>query len=311
MNAWKTAALTAALVAAAAVGAVFTPPAHGQATTRATPRATAPRARALDVFGARGSQIGVAIRDVGEDDAKADRLTMQTGVIVEEVTADSPAEKAGIKTGDVVVEFDGERVRSVRQFTRLVQETPAGRRTPAVVIRGGQRVTVSIEPRENDRLSLLRDLDGVRALGDFGRDFYFEAPVPPVPPARPVPPTPPAPPAFPFDFQSFVWRSGSGLGMTVTDLSEQLANYFGTKDGVLVTAVTDNSAAAKAGLKAGDVITSFNSGSVTDGSDLRRRIQRLDDGDEFTVGIVRDKKSLTLKWKVESSRTRRTSRTVI
>jgi S1-C subfamily serine protease len=43
------------------------------------------------------------------------------------VEADSAAAKGGVKAGDVVVEFDGERVRSARQLTRLVQETPAGR----------------------------------------------------------------------------------------------------------------------------------------------------------------------------------------
>ena len=78
-----------------------------------------------------------------------------------------------------------------------------------------------------------------------------------------------------------------------------------------MTAVAENSAAAKSGLKAGDVITSFNGGSVTGPSDLRRRIQRLDDGDEFTIGIVREKKAQTLKGKYESSRATRTSRTIL
>jgi S1-C subfamily serine protease len=99
--------------------------------------------------------------------------------------------------------------------------------------------------------------------------------------------------------------------MTVGDLSDQLAGYFGVKDGVLVTSVADDSAAAKAGIKAGDVVTSFNGSDVTQPSDLRRRIQRLEDGDEFTVGVVRDKKSLTLKGKAETARSRRTSRTII
>ncbi len=111
--------------------------------------------------------------------------------------------------------------------------------------------------------------------------------------------------------QNFIWRSSSGLGITVSDLSSQLADYFGVKEGVLVTAVTESSVAAKSGLKAGDVITSFNGGSVTNPSDLRRRIQRLDDGDAFTIGIVRDKKPQTLKGKYESTRATRTSRTIV
>jgi serine protease Do len=290
MNAWKTAAATAALAAAAAIGAAVAPPTRAQSST---PRP----ARAFDVFGGHGSQIGVSIRDVRDDD-KA-----QTGVVVEEVATGSPAEKAGIKQGDVITEFDGERVRSVRQFTRLVQETPSGRKAPTVVMRDGQRVNTSVEPRESDAFTFVRDL----ARGaDFDRAF----PVPPAPPARPFAPAPPATPVIP-DFQGFIWRSSSGLGITISDLSSQLGDYFGAKEGVLVTAVTDNSAGAKAGLKAGDVITAFNGGSVTNPSDLRRRIQRLDDGDEFTIAIVRDKKPLTLKGKYESARPTRTTRTII
>jgi S1-C subfamily serine protease len=78
-----------------------------------------------------------------------------------------------------------------------------------------------------------------------------------------------------------------------------------------VTAVADNSAAAKAGIKAGDVITSFNTSDVTSPSDLRQRIRALQDGDEFTVGVMRDKKPMTLKGKAESTRPRRTYRSVI
>ena len=94
-------------------------------------------------------------------------------------------------------------------------------------------------------------------------------------------------------------------------MSAQLAEYFGTKDGVLVTSVADDSAASKAGIKAGDVITSFNGADVTTPSDLRRRIQRLENGDEFTVGVMRDKKSLTLKGKADAAQPHRTAHAII
>jgi serine protease Do len=304
MNAWKMSAVAAALLVASGAGAAFLPPVHGQSPTRAV----APRA--LEILGGRGSQIGVTIRDVEDEDAKAGKLAAQSGVVIEDVAEDSPASRAGLKKGDIVVEFDGERVRSVRQFTRLVQETPAGRKAQASVVRDGQRINVTVEPRESNGLNVFGDLDGARVLRDFGRDFPLDIPAPPARPARPatpVPPAPPATPAFP-DIESFVWRSGNGLGITVSDLSDQLAAYFGVKDGVLVTSTVDNSAASKAGIKAGDIITSFNGSDVVGPSDLRRRIQRLQDGDEFTVGVVRDKKSLTLKGKAERTRSRRTYR---
>ena len=71
---------------------------------------------------------------------------------------------------------------------------------------------------------------------------------------------------------------------------------------MLVSSVTDNSAAAKAGLKAGDVITSFNGTVVIDPSDVRRRVAELSDGDEFTIAVLRDKKAVTLKGKAHAPR---------
>jgi S1-C subfamily serine protease len=250
----------------------------------------------------------VSIREVDQNDNRG-------GVLIDEVTTDSPAEKAGIKKADVIVEFDGERVRSVRQFTRLVQETPPGRKAAATLMRDGQRITVTVEPRESHEFNVFGE-GGARVFRDLGRDFGIEFPVPPVPPAPPgVParPVPPAPPAEPFgpDIQSFIWRSGNSLGMTVSDLSSQLAAHFGAKNGVLVTSVSEESAAAKAGVKAGDVITSVNGSEVSDPSDLRRRIQRMENGGEFTLGVVRDRKTLTVTGKSEPVRSRRTYRSAV
>jgi serine protease Do len=304
MKLWKTAALVVALIGAAGIGALLPPIAHGQSTTRTAPRA-------LEVISGRGSQIGVSVRDVDEEDVKAGKLTGQAGVLIEEVTPESPAEKAGLKQGDVVVDYDGERVRSVRQFIRLVQETPPGRKVQATVARNGQKSSVTLEPRQNDGVRVFGDLGRLRDLEDLGRNFAFDLPTPPARPSRPAPPTPPKPPAFP-DFESFIWRSGNSLGITTADLSPQLAEYFGAKDGVLVTSVANDSAAARAGVKAGDVITALNGSTVDSPSELRRRIQRLESGDEFTLDVVRDKKSTTVKGKIDERRDRRrTLRSVV
>ena len=82
----------------------------------------------------------MSIRDVGSDDKAP------AGVVVEEVQPDSAAEKAGLKHSDVIVEFDGEHVRSARQFTRLVQETASGRTVKATVMRDGQKKELQITP---------------------------------------------------------------------------------------------------------------------------------------------------------------------
>ena len=306
MTGWKMAALVAALIAAAGIGAAVAPVADAQAKIV---RTQSPRA--VEIF-AGGSRIGVTIRDVEDADTKG-KAGASSGVIVESVADDSPATKAGIRKGDTIVEFDGERVRSVRQLTRLVQETPAGRTVSAVLLRDGQRTTVSVTPADSGRFSF--DLDErFSDLRDMAQDFrYRTVPRPPAPPAapgRPAPPAPPAPPSV-WNFDGLLGRS-SRLGVTLDSLSSQLAEYFGTKRGVLVTSVYDDSVAAKAGLKAGDVITSFNGSAVDEPADVRRRIQDLEDGAEFAIEVMRDRKPVTLKGKMERSERRRTtSRTTL
>jgi serine protease Do len=303
MKIWKTAALGAAVAAAAGAGAAMAPVAHGQ--TRVI-RTQVPRA--LEVLSG-GSRIGVSIRDVDAGEGKNTK-GVTAGVIVDEVSTDSAAEKAGIRKGDAIVEFDGERVRSVRQLTRLVQETPSGRTVQAVIVRDGQRSTVSVTPSEGGSFRF----DGFEDLADIGRDFRYRVaprpPAPPAPPARPAPPAPPAPPSV-WNFDDLLGRSGGRLGISVSSLSPQLAEYFGTKDGVLVSSVADDSAAARAGVKAGDVITSFNGAAVNDPSDVRRRAADLQDGDEFTIAVMRDRKALTLKGKAERRDVRRSYRAIL
>ena len=94
--------------------------------------------------------------------------------------------------------------------------------------------------------------------------------------------------------------TGRRLGITLETLDDQLAGYFGVKEGVLVKSVSDDSAAQKAGVKAGDVITSVNGRHIYEASDVNRAIERMETTDEFTVEVVRDKKPLTLKGKLEA-----------
>ncbi|MGH9371889.1 MAG: PDZ domain-containing protein [Vicinamibacterales bacterium] len=299
MKGWKLAALAAALTAAAGAGAAVAPVAHGQ-----TKLVRAQSPLAIQVLKG-GSRIGISIRDIEQADEKTAKGA-SGGVVVEEVAADSPAETAGIRKGDVIVEFDGERVRSARQLTRLVQETPAGRSVPAALVRDGQRTSVTVTPREGNRF----DFERFEDFGEWARDLPYR--IAPAPPKAAVPPKPPAPPSPPS-----VWSFGkmldssSRLGVTLQSLSSQLAEYFGTKEGVLITSVADNSAASKAGLKAGDVITSFNGSPVDEPADVRRRIQDLDDGAAFTIEVMRDRKTVTVKGKAERPERRRTERTIL
>jgi serine protease Do len=247
----------------------------------------------------RGTRIGVSVHDADDSDAK-DTKQAKTGVVVDTVAPDGPADKAGVKSGDVIVEFDGERVRSVRQFSRLVQETPAGHAVGMAVTRGGQRVTVTVTTARSSF-----DDEGTMRLFDAPFGSRLTPAIPPEPPAPPAAPraprAAPAPPAVPFDTYRF--NSGRRLGVTVETLDDQLAQYFGVKDGVLVRSVVADSAAQKAGVKAGDVITGVNGRQVYEVSDVNRAIGRMDsDTDEFTLEIVRDHKTQTLKGKLDARR---------
>lgn len=170
-------------------------------------------------------------------------------------------------------------------------------------MRDGQRVSLSVTPREGNNFR-------------FFDEDNWPGVVPPTPPPAPLPPSgprPPSPPrAVPPSLETFFWRSGNRLGISIEDLSPQLAEYFGTKEGVLVSSVEADSAAAKAGVKAGDVITTVNGNTVDSSSELRRRLSSADSGEEFTLGIMRDKHAMTLKGKFENPPDRRrTTRTVL
>src|SRR5690606_23749789 len=101
-------------------------------------------------FGRSGPELGVTIRDRTADDAGA---AADGGAVVESVRGGSPAASAGVRAGDLILSFDGERVRSARQLARLIDETPAGRAVPLTLQRAGQEMTVSVTPEQRTRLA--------------------------------------------------------------------------------------------------------------------------------------------------------------
>ena len=222
------------------------------------------------------ASIGVGIRDVTSDDAAKARLGQPSGVYIESVREGSAAAKAGIQTGDIVVDFDGERVRSASHFTRLVQESVPNREVTAVVIRGTSKQNLKIAPDAGGALNILSN-NTRRQLQDLQLNL----------------------PRGNFNFDNDALRralpaNGATLGVTVSPLSDQLANYFGVKQGVLVSAVTTASPAADAGVRAGDVITAINGQSVSNSGDVTRAL-RQGSGESVEISVTRDKKSLSLK----------------
>ena len=243
------------------------------------------RAFAFNMFA--GSRLGVSARDL--DQAEVDRQKLAGGAVVEDVLPESPAAKAGLRRADVIVEFDGERVRSAQQFARLVQETPSGRTVKATIVRDGQRSDVQLTPSADRGAEMYFDGDQFkRQVEEFTArmpEFNFEMGVPPGEPR-------------------------GRLGVTVSPLSDQLAAYFGAKEGVLVSAVNPGSAAERAGLKAGDVITTVNGERIRSSADISRAIRSAADNADVTIGIVREKKESSLKTRIEPRELPRSSRPI-
>lgn len=240
--------------------------------------------RVFEMLGGRGSEIGVSIKDLEEADLKAGKA----GVAIEDVREESPAARAGVKKGDVVTSFDGERVRGARHFARLVQETPPGRTVRLQVLRDSQSVDLSVTPDVPRTADNLRREFRVVEPGAPG----FKMEMPELESFRRFEPG---------EFDVRVMARPGRLGVGVQELTPELAEYFGVKAGVLVTSVTKDSAGGKAGLKAGDVITTVNGASVDDAAELRRRLWKDEDAASATLEVVRDKKPMSVKVDLEGA----------
>lgn len=220
--------------------------------------------------GAAVSFLGVAIQEIDSDRAKSLKLPEEAGVEVTRIAPDSPAEKAGIKTGDVITQYNGQRVEGMDQFSRMVRETPAGRDVRIGINRGGstQTITAKIAARPAITGQLIPGTPTIPALRPF--DFHF----PDMPQSR------------------LTWRS-TILGIDAEALEGQLAEFFGVKEGVLVRSVNRDSVADKAGIRAGDVIVRLDDAKVASPSDISARL-RAAAGRSVSAVVMRDRKEITL-----------------
>jgi serine protease Do len=225
---------------------------------------------------AQPAYLGVNIEDVTADRVSALKLKDERGVEVTLVDQDAAAGKAGMQPHDVIVSYNGTPVEGEEQFRRLIRETPVGRKVQLGIVRNGSPMTLTA------------------TLGshlEMRHNFAFAGPVE-IPEIRiPEPPDIPDLPDMDFDF---IARTAPTTGIVAESLTPQLAQYFGAKqgEGVLVRSVEKNSAAEKAGVRAGDVITKVNGETVANRSDLRRTLRGKTGN--VTVSVIRDKREQTL-----------------
>jgi serine protease Do len=232
------------------------------------------------------SYLGVAYVEIEPDRAKQLHLKEQSGVEVTCVDEGSPAAKAGLKPGDVVLEYNGERVEGGEQFIRLVRETPPGRVAKLLVWRNGANQTLAATIGQRQPGSMAFSLnDDTLALS---------------PPPMPEIPTMPTIriPDIPRALMS--WRSPV-LGIESESLNPQLAEFFGVKEGVLVRSVVANSIAEKSGFKAGDVVIKVDGEKVAAPGEISGILQSARAKKTLPVVVVRHQKEIVLNITLEEN----------
>ena len=221
------------------------------------------------------SYLGVDIADITSERLGALKLKEEQGVEVTMVDQDAPAGKAGIKEHDVILTMNGTAIESKTQLQRMIHETPPGRVVTLGLSRDGQPVTIKVQ---------LADRHQEFPHISKGKDIDIQIP--------------PMPNMGDFDIPEVnvvVVRSSRRSGLMVENLTPQLGEFFGAKNGngVLVRSVEKGSRADKAGLRAGDVITRVADQPVHDTSDFTHALRSHAAG-SVSVGVIRDKKEQTL-----------------
>lgn len=259
-----------------------------------------------------GGYLGVYLEEVTSERTKELGLQEERGAIVMKVVAGGPAEKSGLKENDVIVSFNGRRVDSVRELQRLLSETPADRTVQVEVIRGGSHQTLATTltrrslqsfkmnwPQLDEKTMKLNEdafkraeeslkhsqdawkesqekfKDSQDRLKGFG-EFAFVNP------------------------GDFTLLSTSRLGISAESLTDQLAQFFGVQDGkgVLVASVSDNGSAARAGIKAGDVIIAVGDQRIESIGSLVKALSSKTEG-PVAVKIIRNHAEQTINVTLE------------
>ncbi len=235
----------------------------------------APQAdRNFTMFFQGGTFLGVHAEDVSKENMASYGMREVRGVGVTEIVKDSPAEKAGLRKGDVIVGFNGEAVTSTRKLNRLVNESSPDQNVRLTIARGGseQEVSATLGKRDDFNKVWNEKREEMRQkIEKMRKDM----------PAK-------------IKSGDGTWTINVGsyrrIGISTQTLTKQLADYFGVSEGILVTSVVEGSAAAKAGLKAGDVITTVDGEKVDSPGDITRAINKKEDG-SVTLTVVRDRSS--------------------
>lgn len=202
------------------------------------------------------------------------------------VEKESPAQLAKLKRGDVILEFEGRQLISSQMLVNEIRKRKSGDSASLKIERKGKIKNVKV------RLGVYSERDIKREL-ELKFPRLFSLPKPPKPPS---PPEPEILKIFPRG-----WESRNYIGVYLEELNKELSEYFGVKEGtgLLVSKVTEESPAEKAGLKVGDVIIKADGEQVEAVKELSELIQNKEKGDKIELEFLRDGKKRTVKIEIE------------
>jgi serine protease Do len=236
--------------------------------------------------------LGVEIQELTPELREVLELGEDTrGVLVAAVSEGSPADKAGIGKGDVIVALDTKDVEDTSGLVRLVSKRKPGDVVTIRILREGQKkaikVTLGRQPKGAEEEFAIRLPKSKLPEEREGRDL--EIPDNELPNLESLPP-----------LEHFKLEVNRGrLGVNVVDLNPELGSYFGATKGALVTEVMKDTAAEEAGIKAGDVIVKADGKPVGNREELIRVLSKREVGDKVELVVLRKGKEMKLSATLE------------
>ena len=259
--------------------------AAGQATPRRP--STRPRVRvetrdgpfSVYAFGDSRGRIGVIV------DTKANDAGDKVGARIEGITPGGPAEKAGLKAGDVITRFNGtalggaasednERSGPGLKLIDLARKLDPGDTVQVEYRRGNDNRKVTLVAEDlGDHFEMPGEMGDMSGQLDHLREMMPKQPE-----------------------GAFEWSFGSGWGgIEMVKVNPDLGDYFGTREGVLVVSAPEDSTLA---LKGGDVIVSIGGRKPTSPMQAMRILRSYDPGESVTLDVLRKQRHVNVTWKV-------------
>lgn len=191
--------------------------------------------------------LGVLIQRITPELAKSFNLSENEGALISDVVAGGPADKAGIKRGDVIIEYNGKKIKSMELLPRIVAATKPGTKADVIILRNGKKKKIRV---------MIEELQEARA--EVGKDIE------------------------------------KTLGMSVQEITPDIARYFNLKEkrGVIISNIEQNSLAAEAGLREGDIVQEINRKKITSIEDYRKEMREVKEKDTILFLVRRGQNTL-------------------